>query len=689
MLSAFPAFVLVLSVLVLYAVEAWSRKTPWIFSDELEWTQISRSIAATGHAARRTEPTYFKSVYAYVIAPIWWWINSTPTAYSAIKYANAVMMPLAAIPTYLLARMLVSRRSAVVVAVLSISIPAMAYVTSIVPEVIGYPYYALCSWLAVRALKSGKRLDVVLAVAFTLGGYFVRQEEFSSLPIALALAAAGLWLTGPRGRDWRRNWTRGDTIGAVVLCFGAFYLFNRVFLQHIQEWQVITQHYKNRMIDLGLRAGLSLTIGLGILPVIGGLAALRLPERRGDPTYRAFAAWSGASILALSVYTADKAAYLSTNFATLWEERNMVYLSPLLILGTALVYESKRVDRLAVAAASAFVLLMIVFKPIQNTFGYYEAPGSTIPGVLSFYEHWSTHRERWALVGIFVFMLVLFAGRRRRAVTALTAGLLLAWMLSGEIGMTVGLDHGADKAGAYVASPPNWVDLATHGQPVAVLGQSITDPNGLWETEFWNRTIDGVNDLDGSAPGPGPHTTTGLLGTTGILKGYASYPYVLAYNGVLLHAPVVAHQGCNSNGTSCTWTLYRKRGPWRLTGNAQNVYSDGWCGSQCAYTYYVPNQKGTLEVILGRTAYKGNAPPGKVTLRVGPVVLDSNNNPALGPHFKTLHTLIRNDTQEMVPIAVDRTPVRVEISIPNPIPPSGSEIRSLGAQVAFEFKPAK
>ena len=47
-----------------------------------------------------------------------------------------------------------------------------------------------------------------------------------------------------------------------MLGFGAFYLFNRVVLQHIQEWQVITQYYKNRMIDLGLRAGLSLTIGL-------------------------------------------------------------------------------------------------------------------------------------------------------------------------------------------------------------------------------------------------------------------------------------------------------------------------------------------------------------------------------------------------------------------------------------------
>ena len=78
-----------LVIFVFYAVEAWSRKTPWIFTDELEWTQISRSIAATGHAARRGEPIYFKSLYAYLIAPVWW-IHSTSAAYSAIKYAERV-----------------------------------------------------------------------------------------------------------------------------------------------------------------------------------------------------------------------------------------------------------------------------------------------------------------------------------------------------------------------------------------------------------------------------------------------------------------------------------------------------------------------------------------------------------------------------------------------------------------------
>ena len=62
---------------------------------------------------------------------------------------------------------------------------------------------------------------------------------------------------------------------------------------------------------------LAFTVGMGILPVIGGFASLRLPERRGDPVYRAFAAYLGGAIVCVSLYTAVKAAYLSTVFSTL------------------------------------------------------------------------------------------------------------------------------------------------------------------------------------------------------------------------------------------------------------------------------------------------------------------------------------------------------------------------------------
>jgi len=95
--AVLPAVGIAFAALTFYLVEAWTRKTPWVFTDELEWSQISRSIASTGHAARRGQPIFFKSLYAYVIAPAWW-IHDTNAAYGTAKAigiaAMAASMPI-------------------------------------------------------------------------------------------------------------------------------------------------------------------------------------------------------------------------------------------------------------------------------------------------------------------------------------------------------------------------------------------------------------------------------------------------------------------------------------------------------------------------------------------------------------------------------------------------------------------
>src|SRR5262249_26459855 len=195
--AVLPAIGIAFAVLTFYFIEGWTRKTPWVFTDELEWSQISRAIATTGHAARRGQPIFFKSLYAYVIAPCWW-IHSNAAAYTAVKYVNAIVMSLAAIPTYLLARMLVSQRAAVAVAVLAIAIPGMSYATAIVPEVLAYPWYAMCSWLIVRCLTRRGWLDWALAIGGCVVAGLIRWPQFATVPAAFAIAAGGLWVTGPR-----------------------------------------------------------------------------------------------------------------------------------------------------------------------------------------------------------------------------------------------------------------------------------------------------------------------------------------------------------------------------------------------------------------------------------------------------------------------------------------------------------
>jgi hypothetical protein len=679
-LSAFPLVALVFVLFVFYGVEAWSRKTPWIFTDEMEWTQISRSIAATGHAARRGEPISFKSLYAVLIAPFWW-IRSTATAYAAIKYANVVIMTSTAIPTYLLARMLVSRRGAIAAAVASVAVPAMAYVTTIIIEVVAYPYCALCSWLSVRAFRSGRRRDIALAAAVDCSAILVRSPQFVTIPAAFVIAGAGLFVTGPRGRAIRRNWGKGDTLGAIVLLLGALFLFNRVVLQHVYEWQFTTQYYKNRMVDLGLRAALSLTIGLGILPVVCGLTALRLPDRRGDPAYRAFAAWLAAAIFCISLYTADKAAYLSTTFATLWEERNLIYLSPLMLVATVLVFESKRVDWRLVAAASAFVAFLLVDKGFQTDWPYFEAPGFAIPAIVHAYEGWSIYAERVALLGVLAFSLVLLAARRLRGVSAFVLLLGLAWLLSGEIANTVGIDRFANEFRANLPAQLDWVDVASHDQPVTYLGQAIVDANGELLTEFWNRSIKHVESLDGTASGPGPTSRPLVLNAEGLLSGISGN-YVLADNGVALDGTSVAHEG--------EMVLYHHVGRWHLLDNSEQLYTDSWCPEYCAYNYFKPHQRGTLKISLSRTAYQGPVPPAQVTILVGTIRINSKDVPVLH-QLAVIKTQVANQTQKTISIPVATTPVRVELrTLPSTlIPPKASDPRTLAVQAAFTFGPDK
>ena len=62
LLAAVPLLSIFLWLSIFYAVEAWAHQTPWLFGDELELSQLSRAIAATGHAARRGEPHSFDTL---------------------------------------------------------------------------------------------------------------------------------------------------------------------------------------------------------------------------------------------------------------------------------------------------------------------------------------------------------------------------------------------------------------------------------------------------------------------------------------------------------------------------------------------------------------------------------------------------------------------------------------------------
>ena len=80
---------------------------PWIMIDEIVYSELAKSFASSGHFLVRDVPSHgYGFVYPVLIAPAWRVFGAVPDAYAAAKAINAVVMSLAAIPAYFLARRL-------------------------------------------------------------------------------------------------------------------------------------------------------------------------------------------------------------------------------------------------------------------------------------------------------------------------------------------------------------------------------------------------------------------------------------------------------------------------------------------------------------------------------------------------------------------------------------------------------
>ena len=90
------------------ALRAWlvrAMPAPFVFVDELIYSELARSLADAGTFAVRGVPTSGYSVlYPVLLAPAYAIFDVLPSAYAAAKATNAVAMSLAAVPAWLIAR---------------------------------------------------------------------------------------------------------------------------------------------------------------------------------------------------------------------------------------------------------------------------------------------------------------------------------------------------------------------------------------------------------------------------------------------------------------------------------------------------------------------------------------------------------------------------------------------------------
>jgi hypothetical protein len=697
--SALPLLVVYFALAALYAWQASRHPVPTIFTDELELTQLSRAIAETGEPARRGEPYGLATLVAYVLAPVWW-LGSATASYATAKLVLVLAMTATLFPAYGLARLVVSPWYALAAAGAASAVPAFAYSSILVEEPLAYPLATLALWLIARTLVTPGWGRSAAAAAACAAATWSRTQ----LAVLFAVLALGLlWLVWESAevRRWRATWTRWDWIGAITLALGAVLGFSAVMGHLSTSWRNTTFLYKDRIFEHASWAVGALAIGIGIIPLIVGVAALARPK--GEPRNRETSAFVITSVGALATfvwYAGIKGAYVSTVFATYVYERNVIYLAPLLFAGTALALTRGVGRAWALVVASAAALYVVNAVPVVLDYPYYEAHGLSILAFANRELGWSEGTIADALVVVSLVALAIVTALKllRRgspafaALAGLTAFAVVGWTLTTQVYAAEGERILSKQTARNFPKPYDWVEQAIDGGSVVVIGQQISDPTNVILTEFFNPSVRKLWSLDGTAIKAGaPILTPDLDATDGTLTPPPGTDYALAVNGVALQAPVVAKRA--------NAVLYRLDGrPIKLREAVVGRETDGWMigknGEQVArasYTRYDVSEDGPGFAVVKLTRIGWCPSPGRrgtgvATARIGPVTVGPDKQPAIERVTQTRRFLVPDCKANGVTLSPPGEPWRLEVTVaptfrPREIDPSKSDNRELGAVI--------
>jgi hypothetical protein len=625
-----------------------------------------------------------------------WLLDNVHSAYNAAKYLNVVAMTASAFPAYGLARMVVGRWPALFAAAGTVAIPGFMYSALLLEEPLAYTVSTTALFLIAKGLATRSTAWLTAAGVVSVLAPLARTQLAVIPAVYVCAALVYVWRSGAASR-WRARWTRGDWIGGITLALAAAVLFSAVMGHLSQSWLVSTGYYKQRMFEYGIWAAGALAIGLGVLPVIAGLAALARPrDEPRTPGRIAFVTVLGSSLAAFGFYTAVKASFISTTFSTLVVERNLIYLAPLFFVGTALWLERPRFRRGALAAATLVTAVLVVGTQLRLDYPYFEAPGFAILSEANRdfdLSQATIERLLWALLAVALALLLLprLLERRPRAQGGALAGialLVLAWNVTGQSAASTGVRNNANLFLANFPDPVDWLDRADGGEPALFLGQRVVDQNGVHLLEFWNRSLKAVWALDETAPGPGPTQSPDLASVDGRLYPDPGYQWVVVSSEIQLVG--------QDRGTVGGWRLWRITPPLRLEHAITGRDPDGWMSTESTYSqFWSPGGRaGRIFVNATRKGgWGGTDVAATVKVEVGTLVID-DKQPALGRVTATRTCRIHSNTDCPFTIPTPTPPFRVRVTIDKTFVPAEldarlSDRRQLGAKISYGFEAAQ
>jgi len=514
---------------------------PWIFPDELIYSELGKSFAATGHFAVRGEPfsiLSFGPLYPVVLSPIYRLAAGAPQAYELVKALNAVMISTAAVPAYFIARRLVGRRSAVIVAGLSVALPSVIYSTKVMTESLAYPLF-LCALLAMFRVVERPTLSRQLTVCVVIGlAALTRVQMIVLLPV---LVASDLWIAALEARAsgrrvgtalrnslralWLVIWAPIAGIAVVVGLQNRGASHASVLGTHSPSGEAIDP---GRVVVSMLYHLADLNLYVGIVPFAAAIVLflVRRPAEDRGPVRR-FAVVTSLTTAGLLFVTA---VYLTTlpasqpgaNEARVYD-RYVFYVVPLILAAFFGWIERglPRPRRLALPAAVVVVLLPLTLPYSEllhgRVWGVNSSNVALVPwGILRLTTHANVIPFVLLYAAAFAFaFLRVPASRVRTLVLVLVLNLVLV-----DMAVQAGNAALASKAAKYGRAPTaDWIDRAVSrdARVVAIWSGRPDWPGwyGIWENQMLNRKVGAVYHLGAAMPYDAPGT--GLRARDGVL----------------------------------------------------------------------------------------------------------------------------------------------------------------------------
>ncbi len=577
----------------------WDASAPWIFIDELIYSELGRS-AFDGFAIRGVPVSGYGSVYPYLIAPAYVLFDNLVDAYRAVQVINAVIMSLTAIPVYMIARIMMGRRWSLVAAALAVAIPAMTYSSVVMTESAFYPLYALAAMIVLYALRRGGVVLQLLVFASALLCFETRPQggvivpAFALAIVLLALLECRVAAPGRRLRalaaELARFWfTWALLVVSIISIVGLQRHRGQPLSSLLGAYSVLadggSRYQTKPIISAFIQHLAEMDLWLGVLPIIALLVLLGYAvSRSGTRELRIYAAGAVALIVSMTAVVAAFAVF--TNIGRV-EERNLFYVGFLAL--TALCWwASQGLPRQArwfpIAVGIAVALpVLLPFGALLNQTAVSDTFGLFLP--------WAIQNR---LVDATLTAPVVLAGAVAAAVIAVMVRPRFAWLLVVATSVFfvlsgVAVDKRTDKAsqGALaqgVSSVPDWIDRAVPpGRSVSVVYPGALWPLKIWEDEFFNHSVGSVYSIGVPMPASLPETVVIIDGRGNVTDRAGNpltLPYVLSDGTVHLEGDVIATDAPRN------MFVIRTHGTLRATESTTGVMGDQWSGAEFSYMRY-------------------------------------------------------------------------------------------------------